>query len=177
MIKQSILPLSTSKPYLSFSYHQNIEKLDKRMKCALSRQDASGFAESCLELGLRTEDNPDLDLFNRGLMELDLARANSPKVSVSSNDPNCYDKDDKTPKRYDMLLRLTASYEVNPNDTFRDIDTKREILAKSGYNGLYTQKGKIIPLIDASDERVGFAYKRMYESAEKWKAKQKKDKK
>jgi hypothetical protein len=173
MNRQSTLPLTASRPDFSFPYHQNIKNLDGKMKLALARQDAMRFAESCLELGLTREDNPDLSLFDMGLVEMNLAREVAPRVSVSSDNPNSYDKVDKTAKRYTALLELTASYEVNPNDIFRDIDTKRRILSKAGYNGLYIGESRFISLMDASDDRIGATYKRMYASAEKWKAKQK----
>jgi hypothetical protein len=64
----------------------------------------------------------------------------------------------KTKMDYDEFSRqISAAPGLDPNP-FRHADTKRRILAASGYTHLYGAGGSRIPLADAADVRVGNAF-------------------
>lgn len=70
-----------------------------------------------------------------------------------------------TYKKDKSLVQQTRGAGLNVENPFKHTEAKRELLRAYGYNNLFGQGGKRIPIERCTDRRVGDAFGKLYRTA------------
>ena len=71
-----------------------------------------------------------------------------------------------TAREYQQDVQLIEHAQgISIDDVFKDSETKRRLLKDFGYENLFGEQGKRIPLSECSDPKVGSAIQKVYRAA------------
>ena len=151
------------------SHLEEIAYFEKQRAEALLREDIhgpnSGYARACVELGIEPE--PEVV----GDYACEIRKNEEPRLQETSV------KLSKNHAKYGKLIRATRDAGIDVDRIMADTEKKRDNLRTiMGYSNLFGKGGRVknlmsrdtrINILDATDSRIGLAYKSCYNQARK----------
>ena len=147
------------------SYLERTLRLDEVRKEALVNHDAIVYTRLCDELGSEI-DAP--DLYEQGLVDIEF-QENIDEERRKRDEEWIKEasKRSKNYNRYEIFIKATRANGVDVDRIMNDTKTKRNLLINiMDYTNLMGKGGRV-NILEATDSRVGMAYKSCYDQARK----------